>query len=155
MPLVGKPPPGVGGGAGYVSQVIQVYADGWHETVTAVADTGHATGSGVIRRNVQQVIQPLNRKAVEIFSLAQEAPQRRGSGCSMERPAPLQHFLRLTDNRLSDCAIGAPEQTLSNDRTRPFAAVRGRPLSCFPTLADVPSILIPSRGGSDCGRCSA
>ena len=47
MPLAGKPPAGVGGGEGYVSQVIQVYADGWHETLTAVADTGHAIGRWV------------------------------------------------------------------------------------------------------------
>ena len=45
--LAGKPPPGVGGGASCVPQVIQVYADGWHETLTAVVDTGHAVGSWV------------------------------------------------------------------------------------------------------------
>ena len=103
VPLAGKPPPGVGGGAGYVFQVIQVYADGWHETLTAVRTraTPLAAAAHPARTSAgEPAPQP---QVAEIFSLAQEEKQRVGSGCAMKRFSPLQDYLRLNDSRVSDC----------------------------------------------------
>jgi hypothetical protein len=48
------------GDAGYVPQVIHVYADGSHETLTPVQDIPYAIGICVSRREVQPASQPLN-----------------------------------------------------------------------------------------------